>query len=127
MALRFHDKDDDVDKEVEVSKMGLGCFSLGIVLVGAFWLAWDVFIRGDQIDFAFKSYAIGCALIILVAFTLERRVSPKYREFRIRTKEVFGTVIEIEKAISAVKEDQRELLERLRAIEEELHLLKFEK
>lgn len=127
MALRFQEKDDDVDKEVEVSKMGLGGLFLGVVLVGATWFAWDVFIRGDQIDLALKIYVIGCALIILMAFIWERRVLPKYREFSIRTKEVFGTVIEIEKAISAVKEDQKELLKRLSAIEEELHQAKFER
>lgn len=124
MALRFQKKGDDVDREVDESKMGLGWLSLGIVLVGGVWFAWDMFIRGDQIGVAFRSYAVGCALIIYVAFILERRVDPKFREFRIRTKEIYGMVSEIEKAVSTVKEDQKELLERLSAIEDELRSLR---
>lgn len=123
MALRFQNKDDDAEKEVEISKTGLGWLYLGIVFVGTLWFAWDMFIRGDRIDVALKSYAIGCALILLVAFIFERRVLPKYREFRIRTKEIYGTVAELENAVSAVNENQREILERLSAIEEELHSL----
>lgn len=124
MALRFQNKGDEVDREVEASKMGLGCLFLGIVVVGAFYFAWDVFIRGDQIDSALRSYIVGCALIIFLAFILERRVLPKYQEFRIRTKEILGTVNEVEKIVFAVREDHKELLERLRAIEDELRSLR---
>lgn len=124
VALRFQNKGDDVDREVEESKPGLGCLFLGVVLIGAFWFAWDVFIRGDQIDFAFRIDAMGCALIIFLGFILERRVIPKYREFRIRIKEILGTVTEIEETVTALKADRSELLERLSAIEEKLDLIR---
>ena len=50
--------------------------------------------------------------------------SPFYYEFRIRAKEIDGKVTEIEKAVSVVREDQKELLERLSAIEDEVRSLR---
>jgi len=126
VALRFQDKDDEVDREVEESKQGLGCLVLGAVLFGAFYFAWDVFISGRSINWAYRDMG-GFAVFVFVGVIMERLVVPKYQEFRIRTKEILGRLTEIEKTVSMVKGDQKELLERLSAIDDELRSLRYEK
>lgn len=123
MALRFQDNDDDVDREVESSKVGLGWLFLLSAVFGAFYFALDVFISGKSVNWAYRDMGWFAAFVFVVAI-MEWKVVPKYREFRIRTKETLGTVTGVEKTVSAVKENQNELLERLRAIEDELRSLR---
>jgi hypothetical protein len=123
VALRFQDKGDDIDREVKQSRPGFGCALLLAIVFGAFFFACDVFISGKSI--ADASRRLGeFAVVVAAVLALEWFVTPKYQEFRVRSKEILGTVTEIEEAVSEIREDQEKLLERLRAVEEELRSLK---
>ena len=133
MALRFQGADDDVDREVRKSRgdwlwpgRGVGSLLLFVFFVGACYFASDVFISGKSIDRAFRDFAITGSIFLVAVLVVEGLVIPKYREFRIRTTEILGTVNQIDKAVSAVKESQGKLLERLSAVEEELRSLKYQ-
>lgn len=121
MALRFQDKGDDVDREVKDATPGLRGVFLFAILGGAFYFAVDAvsaFISGRDISTS-RDFAIFGAVFLFALGVVDRFVGPKYQEFRIRTKEILGSVTKIE-------EDHRELLERLRAVEEELRSHRFE-
>ena len=51
-------------------------------------------------------------------------LAPFYYEFRIRAKEIDGKVSAIEKTVAAMREDYKELVEKLDGIEEELRSLR---
>ncbi len=117
MALRFQKGRDEVDQEVKEERsipLHLFVFVLLASIVGV--VSW---VSGESLhSYEGKIVFIGvCAWVFWMVF-------PLYSEFRIRTKEIYGMVSEIEKAISGTKEDHKELLKRLSAIEDELRLLR---
>lgn len=117
MTLRFQDKHDAVDRAAKEER-ATGVLVFMVVVLAA--------ISGAVHWFSGKSlasYEEELAFYIGLGF-LFWFLAPFYYEFRIRTKEIYGTVIENEKAISAVRKDQKELLERLNAIEEEMRSLR---
>jgi hypothetical protein len=124
VALRFQEND-DVDREAKTSGTGLGCGLLSAVVFGAFYFAWDVFISRKSIDYASRHLG-EFAIFVVAVLGVQRLVGPKYQEFRIRTKEILGMVTEIEEVVSEVREDQKELLERVSAVEKELRSLKYQ-
>ncbi|MGP8259906.1 MAG: hypothetical protein ACLQM6_08140 [Acidobacteriaceae bacterium] len=135
MALRFQNRDDEVDRAAKETR-ATGAMVFLLVLAAVIWGAVDWF-SGESL----ASYEKLLALLIGLGF-VDWLASPYYHEFRIRTKEIDGKVSAIEKAVNASKEDQADniavtvsriewtvnvskedlakLLERLTAIEEKL-------
>ena len=113
MALRFQDRDDDVDRAAKEERHTGGLVAV-LVLVAV--------IHGATAWFSGKSltsYEVDLAWLFGFGFVYWM-VVPFYYEFRIRTKEIDGKVSAIEEAGNASKEGHAELLERLTAIEEKL-------
>jgi len=112
MSLRFQ-REDEVDREVRKNRR-----LLWIVVPVAFFGA--IFGLTDWL-FGESSRQIreefGGLLALAFLYWL---LSPIYREFCSRTKEIDGKVSAIEEAVIASKEDQTELMEKLAAIEDKL-------
>src|SRR5271157_3302646 len=117
VALRFQDRDDEIDraaKEERATPVLILFFVLFAAIHGVVW--W--FSGGSLASYAKDlAWMLGFGLAYWM-------LAPFYYEFRIRSKEILGTVTKIEEAVSAVKEDQKELLERLSAIEDKLRSLR---
>lgn len=81
---------------------------------------------GDLLNGAsLKEYERELGIFIAGFFALWL-VSPIYREFSSRTKEIDGKVSVIEEAVNASKKDHAELLERLTAIEGKMDAMRRE-
>src|SRR5271157_6172712 len=103
VALRFQDRDDEIDraaKEERATPVLILFFVLFAAIHGVVW--W--FSGGSLASYAKDlAWMLGFGLAYWM-------LAPFYYEFRIRTKEILG-------AVSAVMEDQKELQEKLSAIE----------
>lgn len=117
VTLRFQDKHDEVDRAAKEER-ATGVLVFMVVVLAAISGAVHWF---DGKSLASYEEELGFYIGLGFLFWF---LAPFYYEFRIRTKEIYGTVIENEKAISAVREDQKELLERLNAIEEEMRSMR---
>jgi hypothetical protein len=115
MSLRFQ-KEDDVDREVKeenrITVPWMVLFYIGLI-AGVFGLSnW---LRSQLPESLWEElgvlFAIGFVCWLVV---------PVYEEFRIRTKEIYGKVSEIEQEVIASKEIHAELLEKLTVVEERL-------
>lgn len=120
MALRFQGITplDEAAKENTKShfRWGVAFFVLFALILGVTYLVSGGSLHSYKED-------LGSAITTIFVFWL---VFTIYDDFRARTNEIYGTVAEIEKTVSAVKEDQKELLDKLSAIEEALSSLKYE-
>lgn len=121
LALRFQDKDDDVDRAVKEARSasvfaGAFVFVLAAAIGGV--VSW---LSGDSLRSYEQYIAVGVACLwagwILV---------PIYEEFLVRTKEIDGKVSAIEKAVNGSNEGHEELLERLTAIEDKMDAMQRE-
>jgi hypothetical protein len=112
MALRFQ-KVDDVDRAAKEER-----HTAVLVIVGVLYAATDgifAWLRSESLP----SYGKNLAGLIAFGFVYWL-AAPFYYEFRIRTKEIDGKVSAIEQAVTASREGQAELLERLNLIEGKL-------
>ena len=122
MALRFQEKD-AVDEEVKEQRSdgvraSIAVYGFFFVLLALIFGLFDWFSAKSLKSYGEEiAWFLGFLWFISFADWL---LSPIYNEFRFRTKEIDGKVSAIEKAVTASKEDQRELLEKLTAIEEKL-------
>lgn len=117
MALRFQEFD-DVDREVkEHVRRGERSIVVTLcLLAGLFGLvSW---IRGESMASWERTFA--CLVGLFFAWLVFSTLSSLSIESTMRTKDICGTVSEIQKTVSAVTEDHKEILEKLRAIEEKL-------
>lgn len=123
MALRFQDKDDEVERfdfdalATEVGRELLGgvvLFVVVAVIMGV--IAW---VSGESLHTYEQDTAFAAAFFFgLVWVVIPLHVS------RIRAKSINGKVSEIEKAVTAAKEVRAELVERLNVIEGKLDTMR---
>jgi hypothetical protein len=115
VALRFQDERDEADRVAKESRPVL----ILVFLIAAAIHGVSAWVRGPKSPFIRGRHSMGIPVLF---YALDS--GSGLRTVSHPTKEIYGTVTEIEKAISEVKEDQKELLERPNAIEEEMRSLR---
>lgn len=112
MALRFQEGSDEVDKEVRHERsipLHLSLFAMIAAVVGV-----GSWISGETMHSYLREMEF-----VGIFWAIVWWVAPIYSEYRLRSKEIYGTVTEISQAISALQQ-------RMNAIEDELRSRRYE-
>jgi hypothetical protein len=117
MALRFQDKHDDVSEAVGTEQK----FLIWFFAIGAAYMAIKSWLSGESTHSYEKTLVIA-----FVCFWLTWLTVPLFYEIRIRTRELYGMVSEINKTVSAFSECHEAVLEKLCSLEDDLRSLKYE-
>jgi len=112
MALRFQGKDDEFDQAAREERGPLGLSILLFVLFAVIIGVSD-WVTGRSL----ASYSEGLGELLALGFAWWF-LSPFYYEFRIRSKENFGALQEVEERISALVTVNAEVLKKLERLEQ---------
>lgn len=117
MALRFQDKDDEVDRAAKLGwRVPVVVFVVMAAIVGVF--AW---VSGKSLHSYEQNIAVGIA-----CFWAWWILLPVYWEFRARTKEIDGKVSTIEERVAASAISYADVSRKLSEIDEKLDAIRRE-